>query len=152
MVRIMAMRRKAAAMRQSRSKSRERRRLRLIHRMVRSTIQRFGGTTKRWRSQRRTMSIFQMPVRRRRRPSSALIACVADDALDDGEQPARLPQQWLGAVPVLDVGGMHDHREQHADGVGQQVALAVDDLLARVIAGRVESRRPFARPSPFGCR
>jgi hypothetical protein len=33
---------------------------------------------------------------------------------------------------------MHDHREQHADGVGQQVALAADDFLARVVAGRID--------------
>jgi hypothetical protein len=38
---------------------------------------------------------------------------------------------------------MDDHREQHADGVGQQVALAADDFLARVVAGRVERRAPF---------
>jgi hypothetical protein len=38
---------------------------------------------------------------------------------------------------------MHDHREQQAEGVGQQVALATDDLLARVVAGRVERRAPF---------
>jgi len=63
MRRIMAMRTKAAAMRQWRSKSRARRRFRLIQPMVRSTIQRFGSTTKRWRSQRRTISILHVPVR-----------------------------------------------------------------------------------------
>jgi hypothetical protein len=41
---------------------------------------------------------------------------------------------------------MHDDREQHADGVGQQVTLAADDLLARVVAGRVERRSPFCAP------
>jgi len=71
MMRIIAMRTKAAAMRQCRSKwpladlrsPRASRRLRLIQPMVRSTIQRFGSTTKRWRSQRRTISILQCPVR-----------------------------------------------------------------------------------------
>ena len=71
------------------------------------------------------------------------MACIADDALDEREQPARLTQQRFGAVGVLHVGGMDDHREQHADGVGQQVALAADDLLARVVAGRVKRRAPF---------
>ena len=141
------MRTKAAAMRQCRSKSRARRRLRLIQPMVRSTIQRFGRTAKRCLSQRQTISIFHVPVRAHGgghlRP---LIACVADDALDEGKQPARLPQQRFGAVPVLHVGGMDDHREQHADGVGQQVTLAPDDFLARVVAGRIERRAPFCAP------
>lgn len=38
---------------------------------------------------------------------------------------------------------MDDHRQQHAVGVGQQVVLAADGLLARVVAGRVERRAPF---------
>ena len=45
MMPIMALRTKAAARRQCHSKFRVRRPLRLIHRMVRSTIQRFGSTT-----------------------------------------------------------------------------------------------------------
>jgi transposase len=35
----------------------------IIHARVRSTIQRFGSTTKRWRSQRRTLCKSQVPVR-----------------------------------------------------------------------------------------
>ena len=62
MMRIMAMRTKAAAVRAWRSKSRARRRLRLIQPMLRSTIQRFGSTTNLCLSQRRTISIFHLPV------------------------------------------------------------------------------------------
>lgn len=72
-----------------------------------------------------------------------LMACIADDALDEWKQPARLTQQRLGTVAVLRVGGMHDYRQQHADGVGQQVARATGDFLARIVAGRVERRAPF---------
>lgn len=63
MMRIMAKRTKAAAMRQWRSKSRARRRLRLIHPMVRSMIQRLGRTMNLCLSQRRTISTFHLPVR-----------------------------------------------------------------------------------------
>ena len=76
----------------------------------------------------------------------SLIAGVADDALDEGEQPARLAQQRLSPIAILHVGGMHDDGEQHADGVGQQVALAACDLLARAVTGRIERRAPFCAP------
>ncbi len=76
----------------------------------------------------------------------SLIARIADDALDEREQPARLPKQRLSPVAVLHTGGMHDDGEQHPDGVGQQVALAADDLLARVVAGRIERSAPFCAP------
>ena len=63
MMRIMAIHTKASAMRQWRSKSRARRRWWLIQPSVRSTIHRFGSTTKRCLSQRRTISTVQQPVR-----------------------------------------------------------------------------------------
>jgi len=47
-------------------------------------------------------------------------------------------QQRFGTVPVLHVAGVDEDREQHADGVGQQVALAADDLLAGIITPRLE--------------
>lgn len=62
MIRIVAVRTKAAAIRQWRSKSRARRRLRLIQAMVRSKIQLFGSTTDLYLSQRRVVSIFHLPV------------------------------------------------------------------------------------------
>jgi hypothetical protein len=38
---------------------------------------------------------------------------------------------------------MHHDREQQAERIGQQVALAARDLLGRVVAGRVERSAPF---------
>ena len=73
----------------------------------------------------------------------SLVAGIADDALDEGEQLADLAQQGFGAVAVLHIRWMHDHAEQQAERVGQQVALAPEDLLARVVAGRVERSAPF---------
>ena len=123
MMRIIARRTEAAAMRQWRSKSRASLRLRLIHACVRSPIQRFGRTTKRCRSQ----------------PDGGghpwpLIARVADDAPDEGEQLAHLPQQRLGAVPVLHAGRMHHDAQQQALRVGHDVALTPANLLAPVVA------------------
>ena len=59
MMRIMARRMKAATVRAYRSKSRARRRLRLIHASVRSTIQRLGSTTNLCNSLRLTISTIQ---------------------------------------------------------------------------------------------
>lgn len=76
-----------------------------------------------------------------------LIACITDGAFDEREQAPRLPRQWLGPVAVLHIGRLHHDREQQAERVRQQVALAADDLLGRVVAGRVERGAPFCAAS-----
>jgi len=38
---------------------------------------------------------------------------------------------------------MHDDAEQQAQRVGQDMTLAPDDLLARVVAGRIKRSAPF---------
>ena len=73
----------------------------------------------------------------------SLVPGVADDPLEEGELPPRLPQQRLGAIAVLHIGRVDHDAEQQAQRVGQQVALAADDLLARVVAGRIERAAPF---------
>ena len=77
---------------------------------------------------------------------AALVARIRDDALDEGKAPARFPQQSFGAIPVLYAGRMNTHREEQAQRVGQDVALAAKHLLARVIAGRVERGPPLTAP------
>jgi hypothetical protein len=62
MMRIMASLTKAATVRAYRSKSRARRRLRLIQARVLSTIQRLGRTTNLCSSLRLTISTTQRPV------------------------------------------------------------------------------------------
>jgi hypothetical protein len=42
-------------------------------------------------------------------------------------------QHELAAVAILDVGGMNSDSEEAAVGVGQDVAFAAFDLLARVV-------------------
>jgi len=75
-----------------------------------------------------------------------LVARVADDALDEGEAPASLPEQRLRAVAVLDAGRVDVDGEQEAERVGQDVALAAHHLLAGVVPGRVERSPPFTAP------
>src|SRR5437764_10658587 len=62
MMRIIARRMKATALLACRSKSLAKRRQLLIQAKVRSTIQRLGSTTKRWRSERLTISSFHVPL------------------------------------------------------------------------------------------
>ena len=58
------------------------------------------------------------------------IAERGEDDLDEGERPAGPLQHVLGAVAVLNVGGMDLDREQAAARVGHDVALAPADLFA----------------------
>ena len=62
------------------------------------------------------------------------VAAVGEDRLDQGEGAAREAQDALGAVAVLDVGGMDLDGQQAAVGVGQDVALASVDAFSRVVA------------------
>ncbi len=53
-------------------------------------------------------------------------------------------QDQEGAVAVLQVGRVDDDGEDQAEGVDQEMALLAPDLLARVIARRVDARPPFS--------
>ena len=78
-----------------------------------------------------------------RRHLRPLIAAVGEDALDKRELTTGPTQQLDRAVAVLHVGGMdHDVQEQ-TERVDENVPLAAGDLLARVIALRIDRRPPF---------
>jgi hypothetical protein len=64
----------------------------------------------------------------------ARITAVGKDAGDEGEALARALERQLAAVAILDVSAVNTNGEEPAIGVGQDVALAPGDLLARVIA------------------
>src|SRR4051794_8375880 len=74
----------------------------------------------------------------------AAVGAVGEDHLDEREQPPRRAQQRDGAVPVLDVGGMDRGAQEKAQRVDQDVPLLALDLLARVVARRVDVRPPFS--------
>ena len=73
----------------------------------------------------------------------SLVSCVGEDAFDEGKTPSHAAQQTARAIAVLDVGGQNAHAEQEAERVDEDMALAARDLLARVIALRVERGAPF---------
>lgn len=79
------------------------------------------------------------------RPSRlrALIAGICEDTFDEGKGAACLAKDLADAVAVLDVGRMNDDAQQQTERVDEDMALAARDLLARIIALRVERRAPF---------
>ena len=67
-----------------------------------------------------------------------------EDPLDEGEKAARAPiENQPRPVAVLNIAGMDDDVQQKAKRIDQDVALAPGDLLARIVALRVERRAPF---------
>lgn len=76
-----------------------------------------------------------------------LIAGVGEDPLYERVETARAPIEYqLRTVAILDIGRVNDDIQQEAECVDQNVPLATLDLLARVIARRVERRPPFCAP------
>jgi hypothetical protein len=65
------------------------------------------------------------------------VAAVGEHGAHEAPATAGGASQRLGAVAVLDAGGLYLDREQAAIGVGQDVTLAARDLLAGVVAFRV---------------
>src|SRR3954452_23257486 len=74
------------------------------------------------------------------------VGAVGEDHLDEREQPARGTKYRQDAVPVLDIGRMDHRRQQQAERVDQDVTLLPLDLLARVVAARIDARPPFSAP------
>lgn len=76
----------------------------------------------------------------------SLVAGIADETLDEGEALPGLAQQGFRAVAILHAGGVDDDRQQQAERVGQDVALAAENLLARIVAGRIQRSPPLTAP------
>ena len=74
----------------------------------------------------------------------ALIAGISED-LDD-ERPHRacpFIEHEFHAVAILNVGRMNRDAQQEAERVDEDMPLATGDLLARIIALRIERGPPF---------
>ena len=64
----------------------------------------------------------------------ARVPAIGPDQLQPGEAALEQRQHQLGPVAVLNVGRVHHHSQDQAEGVYNDVALAPVDLLAGVVA------------------
>lgn len=77
----------------------------------------------------------------------APVVGIAEDALDVWEAAAGASiEDQLGAIAILHIGRMHHDVQEEAERVDEDVPLAALDLLARVIARRIERGPPFCAP------
>jgi hypothetical protein len=73
-----------------------------------------------------------------------LIAAIGEQLLQKREIPEQCAQNENAAVSVLDVGGMNDRMKQQAYRVDKNMPLLAVDLLARIIAVRINTAPPFS--------
>ncbi len=73
------------------------------------------------------------------------VGLIGEDGFDPREEPSHGANHPLGAVAVLDVGGVDHGDQQEANGIDQDVSLPALDLLGRVIARNAAVFRDFHR-------
>ena len=73
-----------------------------------------------------------------------LVAAVGIELDQERERAEQARHQQRPAVAVLDVGGVHDGVHQQALRIDEDMPLLALDLLARVIARRINRRSPFS--------
>ncbi len=115
--------------------------------MVRSTIQRLGSTMKSFGligapddfgfevGQHSCQVIVEL---------RSLIGRIGKQLLQERMQPEHRGEQHDAAFAILDVGGMDDGVQQQTQRVYENVALFALDLLARIIAMRIDAGPPFS--------
>jgi hypothetical protein len=93
---------------------------------------------------------FEFPgsgLRDRCRGFCGVVSAVGEDALDEGVEASRASvEHEPSTVSVLDIGGMDDDVQEEAERIDENVPLATLDLLARVVARRIDRRPPFCAP------
>lgn len=76
-----------------------------------------------------------------------LVSAIDEDRRDEGEQAPGAPVEHVSrAVTILDRGGMDRDVQEEAERIDEDMALAARDLLARIVALRIDRRPPFAPP------
>ena len=73
-----------------------------------------------------------------------LIGRVGKQLLQERIHPEQGRKQQDAAVAILDIGGMNDGVEQQPQRIYENVALLAFDLLARIIAMRIDPGPPFS--------
>ena len=73
-----------------------------------------------------------------------LVASVGEQLLQERIHSEQGCKQQDAAVAILDVGGMNDGVQQQAQRVYENMALLALDLLARIIAMRIDAGPPFS--------
>ena len=81
-----------------------------------------------------------------------LIAAVGKQLFQERIHPEQSGKKQDAAIAVLDVGGMNDRVQQQTQRVYEKMALLALDLLARIIAMRIDPGPPFQRFSRSGYR
>ena len=74
----------------------------------------------------------------------SLIGRIGKELGQERMQPEHRGEQQDAAVAVLDVGGMNNGVQQQAQRIYEKVAFLALDLLARIIARRVDPGPPFS--------
>ena len=74
----------------------------------------------------------------------SLIATVGKELFQERIHPEQGRKKQDAAVAILDIGGMNDGVEQQTQRIYENVALLAFDLLARIIAMRIDAGPPFS--------
>ena len=73
-----------------------------------------------------------------------LIGPVGKQPRQERMRPRQGREQQDAAVAILDIGGMNDGVEEQTQRIYENVALLALDLLARIVAMRIDAGPPFS--------
>ena len=73
-----------------------------------------------------------------------LIAAIGEEFAQERIQTEQSRENHNPTVAILNVGGMNHGLKQEAYGIDEDVTLLAFDLLARVVAARVDAAPPFS--------
>jgi len=76
-----------------------------------------------------------------------VVSAVGKDAFDEREEvPGAAVEHEPCAIAILDVGGVDHDVQEETERIDENVPLAALDLLARIVALRIDRRPPFCAP------
>ena len=74
----------------------------------------------------------------------SLVAAIGIELQEEREQAEHRAHQQHAAIAILKVGGMDDSAQKQTLGIYQNMALLAFDLLAGIVARRVDRAPPFS--------